>query len=228
MSSPVWLLQLWCNAIFEPSMKVTILSNLTWHLENRRVENTRLVLLTLDDIGRSTKEAFKSYFFMYVDCSTFVFTMSLFVNWSYGLDWFKREFLNLSSEHQFVFVDIWIAFLKSNILLTKILTGKAGLGLVSYQPNLVAKIFGFDQCLPKSFYIHRHEICFPNATLFEESYPSCLDWQARELIILTPFAFPYFYVCAHKFEEWWLTYLLDVFLYHSILIQHLTKVFSSL
>lgn len=60
----IWLLQLWLSATFEPSLKVTILSDLARHVEDRRVKGIMLALMTLENICLSTKETFIKYLCM--------------------------------------------------------------------------------------------------------------------------------------------------------------------
>lgn len=132
------LLQLWINATFEPSLEVTIPSDLTRQTEKRRVKSTRLVLLTPVDTDCSSEKTFKNHLVMYVGRVTFVSSMVPFVS-RHGLDWFKIKFMPLSSEHHSEALDIGETFLKPIILSTKISTGKASLGLVINQPNLVAR-----------------------------------------------------------------------------------------
>lgn len=60
VSGHMWLLQLWLNSTFEHSLKFTIPYGLTKQIESRRVDATRLALITLEDIGLSTNVTLKN------------------------------------------------------------------------------------------------------------------------------------------------------------------------
>lgn len=52
----IWLLQLWLNVTFEPSLKVYTPNDLA-----RLVKGIRLEFLTQEDIGLSIKKSFRKY-----------------------------------------------------------------------------------------------------------------------------------------------------------------------
>lgn len=181
---PIWILQLWLSATFESSLNVYAPIDLA-----RRVKGTRLVFLTLEDVDLSIEEDFRKYLFIYVDCGTFVSSMTPFVNRSHVSYWCRREFPASSLELYYKSLGIWVAFLKLIVLLTRILTGKSTLGVMSYQPNFVARQFCFCQFLPRSLFIHKEEICLANTILSERDYRTCLYFHTQKVINLTPFEF---------------------------------------
>lgn len=138
VSGPIRLLQLWLNAIFKPFINVSALTNLA-----RRVESIRLVLLTPEDVSLSTKEA-SGNISSCMEIEPHLFPLRHHSSIElYGLDWFRREFPTSSPEHYSEAIDILIAFLKPSVLSTSISMGKTSTGLMSYQPILVARKFGF-------------------------------------------------------------------------------------
>lgn len=66
-----------------------------------------------------------------------------FIDRKHGPRWFTRKFPTSSPENPSKALYIWVAFFKHTILSTRIMIGKAGLGIAGYQPNLVARHFGF-------------------------------------------------------------------------------------
>lgn len=83
ISGLIWLLQLWLNATFELSLNVSAPTDLA-----RRVEGTKLALLTPKDVDY--RQVLRKYFFMYVNCATFVSYMAPFINRSHEPYWFRR------------------------------------------------------------------------------------------------------------------------------------------
>lgn len=72
---------------------------------------------------------------------------------------------------------------------TKLGTTKDSIGLVGYQPNHVARQFGFSQCLPKSLFNRKKNLFRNIIEIIEEEYLTCLAQQVGEHIDLAPFQF---------------------------------------
>lgn len=68
---------------------------------------------------------------------------TFFVNQNHWSDWFMREFPAFVVEHQVEVVEILRAFITPKMLSTRLGTTKDSIGLVGYQPNHVARQFGF-------------------------------------------------------------------------------------
>ena len=83
----IFLLQLWLYATFEQKLGIKIPASIP-----RFFEGTRLNLLTQEDKGLSTTEAFQKYFVMFHKCQEFLVSMAPFVNRKNGLEWFRRKF----------------------------------------------------------------------------------------------------------------------------------------
>lgn len=81
ISGPIWLLHLWLNATFEPSLKANAA-----HGPKRRVEGLRLVKIMLDDGNLISKEAFETYLYMFYDCKKFDSNMEPFFSRNHGPD----------------------------------------------------------------------------------------------------------------------------------------------
>ena len=93
LSGPFWLLQLWLNATFESCLpQKNKINEEAPEILNRRVEGTRLVLLTPTDEGQKFQKAFTSFVMMFAERQNFVSTMAPFASRKVGPEWFTRPF----------------------------------------------------------------------------------------------------------------------------------------
>src|ERR1044072_205201 len=97
VSGPMWLLQFWLNATFEPKMKLGVPDTMP-----RAVEGIRLNLLTPEDKDLSAADAFNFYFKMFSQQKQFVSTMAPFATRRYGPELFRRSFPPTKSEEEAV------------------------------------------------------------------------------------------------------------------------------
>ena len=87
IAGPMWLLQFWLSAKFEPKIPQGIPIDMP-----RYVEGTRLNLLTPEDRDFSNAEAFDVYFRIFSQQKHFVSAMAPFSSRNYGTEWFQRKF----------------------------------------------------------------------------------------------------------------------------------------
>lgn len=92
--------------MFESSLKAGIPYGHAEDVQNRRIEGTRLSVLTQTDTERSKQEVFTKYFMMFSRRNVFTPSMAPFSNWIYGPDWFKIELPTLNVELQVEVVEI--------------------------------------------------------------------------------------------------------------------------
>lgn len=90
LEGPFWLLQLWMNATFDPSLTTSqtyhhVEGHMDWPIEGRR-----LALLTPAEKGLSTQESFIEYYMMFSKRYNFTEHMTRFSNMRHGPVWFKR------------------------------------------------------------------------------------------------------------------------------------------
>lgn len=87
----IWLLQLWLNAMFKPSLKTRIRPS-----SEVGVKDPRLTQLT-PDVGKVvSRVVFETHFNIFYMCKSFISTMVPFSNRQYGPEWFREPFLNPS------------------------------------------------------------------------------------------------------------------------------------
>lgn len=137
---PFWFLQLWLNATFEDFLPSKgVFDENDDFIRNRTVEGTRLALLIPPEEPRQLPSVFKSFMMMFAMRSTFVPSMAPFVSRRNGPSWFTREFPPSNPDQHEESIAIWKAFLTPRILFHKLRKVKSHYGLLSYQPNLVAR-----------------------------------------------------------------------------------------
>ena len=159
LDGPYWLLQLWLNATFEPSLSTyNTINEADPEVENRTIEGTRLVRLTSDEGGKNLQECFTRNLMMFVRRHKYTPSMAPFAARSHGPEWFTRPLLNLSTKQQVESLQIWEAFLTPRLLLTRIMPKKTQNILLTYQPNFVARQFGLFQILPEPLYHNKSGI----------------------------------------------------------------------
>ena len=85
LSDPFWIFQLWLNATFESFLlQKNKINEEAPEILNRRVEGTRLVLLTPTDEGQQFQKVFTSFVMMFVKREEFVSTMAPFASQKVG------------------------------------------------------------------------------------------------------------------------------------------------
>lgn len=134
------------------------------------MEGTRLSLMNHADMGRSIKDSFTKYFMKFAKRHNFIIAMTPFSSQNYGPEWFRREFPPLAIEHETQVIKIWEAFLTPRLLPSRLGNTKDTMILVSYQPNLISRYFGFSQLLPRSYYNHKNDIYLCTIKMNEAEY----------------------------------------------------------
>lgn len=92
---PIWLLQLWLNAIFESSLKARAPLN-----SSVGIEGPWLVKLTSDDENVVYLEILEDYLQFFYRCKTFTKSMAPFSKRECGPDWFRKPYPNRSRQEQ--------------------------------------------------------------------------------------------------------------------------------
>ncbi|KAI5419847.1 hypothetical protein KIW84_043849 [Lathyrus oleraceus] len=111
--------------------------------------------------------------------------MAPFVCRSHGPEWYKREFPAFASEHQVEANEIWKDFLTPTLLSTRVSSKKDGLGLIIYQPKLVAQKFGFSQFRPDNLFKRGSDACLGTCDITEKEFFDHLT-----LVTIPPFTPP--------------------------------------
>ncbi|GAU44896.1 hypothetical protein TSUD_137280 [Trifolium subterraneum] len=102
--------------------------------------------------------------------------------------------------------ELWLAFLSPAILSSRLGVQRAYLGLVGYQPNLVARQFGLTQFMPKSLFKNKDDIVLGNSGMSEAYYQRRLKAAEEMIYQINPFPFKSSCFCTLEFANWWNMY----------------------
>jgi hypothetical protein len=97
-------------------------------------------------------------------------------------------------------------FLTPTILSSRQGVERRHLGLVGYQPNLVARQFGLSQFRPKSLFKNKDDIVLGNSGMSVEYFECRLKLVEGKSYKLTPIAFESSQFCTYEFATWWSLY----------------------
>ncbi|XP_050874941.1 uncharacterized protein LOC127078535 [Lathyrus oleraceus] len=226
-SGPFWLLQLWLNASFEVCLPThNPIDADAVEVRNKRVEGTRLEMLTPRNEGRNLQQSFTNYVMMFAKRYNFTPTMAPFAFRTYGPDWFTRKFPYPSKDKEAESVAIWEAFLTPRVFSLRLNQSKSQVTLIAYQPSLVARQFGIIQIFPKPLYARKNSLLLYNAIHTKATSSRKIARYAGQTK-LSPFSFKPYFLCTHELDLCWCDYYATNFFNVPAFHRHLTKAFSS-
>ncbi|GAU49261.1 hypothetical protein TSUD_137440 [Trifolium subterraneum] len=190
-------------------------------VSNRQVEGSRLALLRQRQTGLSTGELFTLYFKIFLSFNEIKEINTPFIERQVGPAWFKQDFPATNPDDEENINEIWLAFLSPTVLSSRLGAGKQYLGLVGYQPNLVARQFGFSQFLPKSLFKNSNLIVLGNSGIHEEYFDSYLKDVEKIKYDINPFAYSNSLLCTLEFTDWWSDYYKNKAIDEKVVLQRL-------
>ena len=113
---------------------------------------------------------------MFVEANTFHQGMAPFCERKFGPSWFTTPYppLSVKAVHT---GSIWRVFLTPTLLSTKIEANvSTSLGVVGYQPNLVARQFGLSQPLPDSIFQDPRDLMWAGRQINQKVYNDRLEF----------------------------------------------------
>lgn len=149
---PYWILQLWLNAMFEPSLQINKPNDDVEEIKHMQIKCAQLDLMTHTENGRTLQEAFTRYFMMFAKCHNFTPAMASFMKRIHGPEWFVYEFPTPNVDQKEESLEIWESFLISKLFSTRLGPSKDNVKILRYQPNLVSQQFKINQIFPKPFF----------------------------------------------------------------------------
>ncbi|KAK2442745.1 serine/threonine-protein phosphatase 7 long form protein [Trifolium repens] len=205
-SGPIWLLQLWLNATFEPNFKLFLPTHMESSVASRQSEGARLALLRHRETNLTTRELFSFYFKTLLEFDEITPKNTPFVKRTIGPAWFRRPFPATNPNEEEDTNNIWSMFLNPTILSSRQGVERRHLGLVGYQPNLVARQFGLSQFRPKNLFKNKDDIVLGNSGMSVEYFERRLKLVEGKSYKLTPIAFELSQFCTYEFATWWSLY----------------------
>ena len=139
-------------------------------IAKRRIEGTRLALLTPTEYGLELQQTFANFVLMFARRKEFTSTMAPFARRKVGPEWFTRPHPKSSGDpHVEEHTIMWEAFLTPRIMPLRFKSSKTHLSLIAYQPNLVSRQFGIIQSLPSPIFPKEKsmlywQVCRSNST----------------------------------------------------------------
>jgi hypothetical protein len=203
LSGPMWLLQLWLNATFETNFKLFLPTHLEATVASRQTEGVRLALLRHREVNLTPRQLFFHYFKTLLAFDEITPQNTPFAKRTVGPIWFTRPFPAVNPKDEEDTNNVWFMFLNPTILSSRQGTHRRHLGLVGYQPNLVARQFGLTQFRPKSLFKNKDEIVLGNSGMSVEYFERRLRLAENFYYKLTPVAFEASQFCTYEFAAWW-------------------------
>ncbi|MCH89373.1 CAP-Gly domain-containing linker protein 1-like [Trifolium medium] len=171
---------------------------------NRQIEGTRLALLRQREAGLSPRELFILYFKVFLSFEEIEAIHTPFLKIQIGPAWFKQDFPATNPDDEEDVNEIYLAFLSPTILSSRLGIAKNYLGLVGYQPNLVAQQFGLTQFVPKSLFQRKSDIVLGNSGMDEGYFNRRLKAAENESYQINPFSYDNFDYCTLEYANWWM------------------------
>ncbi|XP_057457307.1 uncharacterized protein LOC130748161 isoform X2 [Lotus japonicus] len=221
-AGPFWLLQLWMNAVFEPSLPA---KNPPPTVSNTRIDAFRLEALTPPYDASTFEFDFKKYFTLFFELKRFRSSFAPYHKPSYGPRWLRNSYPNLPgsenlSQHQ---VELWQTILSPRVLTINFASND--FTLCGYNPQLVSRQFGLSQDLPNTLF-DKSLILYPGTITKRSVFDTTISYyNEEELLGLSPFSFtPSFYV-TQAFKAWWSAYWHDISTPIEDCFQRITNIF---
>nr|KYP61954.1 hypothetical protein KK1_016469 [Cajanus cajan] len=197
-SGPLWLLQLWLNAIFEKKLCLPLTPTPICELEGAR-------LTTLTPRKRLV-DNFAKYVGAILSFTKFTEDLAPFIRLNLiGPTWLHQnnQVGNISPDS----TDMWFGFLSWDVIISSM--RQKDVRLYPYQPQLFSRQFGL--CQMKPLPLRRKESIDAEICVEEGNYEKVLDFILRpdKELKLTPSTFSPSFLVSKCYLRWWCYYIVD-------------------
>lgn len=111
LAGPYWLLQLWLNATFVPSLPThNTINEEDEDIKIRKLKGTHMVHLIPNDEGPSLQASFSGYMMMFAKCYNITPSLAPFTNKTHVPEWSTKEFPASSIDQEAESLDTWETF----------------------------------------------------------------------------------------------------------------------
>jgi hypothetical protein len=155
--------------------------------------------------NETSQVLFLEGFKVFIGCDVFTPSLAPFSKRTCGPEWFVMEFPTEDIEHQEEINAICKAYLTPIVISSRSSTNTTlySYGIFGYQPNLVARQFGFIQTHPSSFFETKEDI---RRQKNEQQWQTYLHEFDGIVPNFKPIHFKLSYECTRSFFNWWREY----------------------
>ncbi|XP_057428984.1 uncharacterized protein LOC130722314 [Lotus japonicus] len=201
-AGPLWLFQLWLNAVFESLLPVR---DNPPTVSNTRIDAHRLETLTHAYDASSFEADFRKYFTMFLELKHYRSSFSPYSKAVRGPFWLRNSYPNASDsalpkEHH---ITLWRTLLSPRVLTVGF--ASSDYTLCGYNPQLVSRQFGLSQVLPNTLF-DKSLVLYPGAIKRASVFDTTVQFYNKRLLNLSPFTYAPSYYATNAFKAWWSEY----------------------
>ncbi|XP_057425834.1 uncharacterized protein LOC130719219 [Lotus japonicus] len=218
---PLWLLQLWLNAVFEsflPAKKTFPV------ISNTRIDAHRLETLTPPYDASDFEADFKKYFSMFLELKHYRSSFAPYSKPTYGPRWLRYSYPNLPdpgalSQHQ---LELWQTILSPRVLTIGFASNDHT--LCGYNPQLVSRQFGLSQDMANTLF-DSTLVLYLGVVTKTSVFNKTVHYYNKKLLDLSPFPFVPSYYVTKSFKTWWSGYWTEISMHLVDCVQCMTNAF---
>nr|KYP63497.1 hypothetical protein KK1_018074 [Cajanus cajan] len=198
LSGPLWLLQLWLNAIFEKKLSLTLPFTPACKLEGARLTTLTPRKRSVDNFAKYI-DAIPSFTDFSEDLAPFIRTTLT------GPSWLRHN--NQVGQISHDSLEMWFGFLSWDVIISGM--RQKDVRIYPYHPQLFARQFGL--CQMKPLPLRRKESIDADICVEEGNYQEVLDFILRpdKELKLTPSTFSPSFLVSKCYLRWWCQYYVD-------------------
>ncbi|XP_057422973.1 uncharacterized protein LOC130716934 isoform X2 [Lotus japonicus] len=201
-AGPLWLFQLWLNAVFESLLPA---QDNPPTVSNTKIDAHILETLTPAYDASSFEADFRKYFTMFLELKHYRSSFSPYSKAVRGPFWLRNSYPNASDsalpkEHH---ITLWRTLLSPRVLTVGF--ASSDYTLCGYNPQLVSRQFGLSQVLPNTLF-DKSLVLYPGAIKRASAFDTTVQFYNKKLLNLSPFTYAPSYYATNAFKAWWSEY----------------------
>ncbi|XP_057448031.1 uncharacterized protein LOC130739675 [Lotus japonicus] len=197
-AGPLWLFQLWLNAVFESLLPVRDNPPTGF---STGIDAHRLETLTPAYDSSSFEADFRRYFTTFLELKHYRPSFSPYSKASRGPFWLRNSYPNACDptspkEHH---VTLWRTILSPRVLTVGFASNDYT--LCGYNPQLLSRQFGFSQALPNTLF-DKSLVLYPATIKKASAFDTTVHFYNKKLLKLSPFNYAPSYYATNAFKTW--------------------------